>query len=38
MVGNFHFILLNQIEEDIDTAEVQPTSNRFDDYKIIKKG
>jgi hypothetical protein len=31
----FHFIfvkLLHQIEEDIGSAEEQPTSNRFDTY------
>jgi hypothetical protein len=37
---NFHFRLLifqYQIEEEVGSAEEQPTSNKFDDYTIIKR-
>jgi hypothetical protein len=37
---NFHFRLLlfqHQIEEEVGSAEEQPTSNKFDDYTIIKR-
>lgn len=36
----FHFGLVKlgcQIEEEVGSAEEQPTSNKFDDYTIIKR-
>ncbi|ANO48499.1 hypothetical protein Pf1_00251 [Flavobacterium columnare] len=29
-------ILQHQIQEEVGSAEEQPTSNKFDDYTIIK--